>query len=242
MWCYLGHLITCFAFQEFIGAILSSNEILFDGLITWVGSFTSLLANALSNVVRACLCSCVSPTTRTWLFVRPNTFSFRLSSTHFLITLRIHLGIPHPMVAHLSWCQCGCTIDDLGIYLLHCPCKSEHITTHDNFVIITLDNGTQIQKEVSHLFPHHTWKQMDIVITRWFLDLGRCCHYKFDSYKFGAMCFNNDNTCSNSCDSKQSTILHRANTWRWFHSPWHRHMVVSIFILIPFWLLVYMPL
>jgi hypothetical protein len=29
-----------------------------------------------------------------------------------------------------------------------------------------LDSGTHIQKEVSHIFPHHTRRQMDIVITR----------------------------------------------------------------------------
>ncbi len=54
----------------------------------------------------------------------------------------------------------------MGIYLLHYPCKSEHITSHDNFATITLDSGTHIQNEVSHLFPHHTRKRMDIVITR----------------------------------------------------------------------------
>ncbi len=164
-----GHLITCFAFQEFSGAILTSNEVLFDGPITWVGSFTLFLVNAHSNVMWIRLCSCASPTIGAWLLVYPNILSFHLSSTHFLITLRIHISIPHPMVAHLSWCQCGHTIDDLGIYLLHCPCKSKRITTHDmlrnTIATITLDSGTHVQKEVSHLFPHHTWRRMDIVIT-----------------------------------------------------------------------------
>jgi hypothetical protein len=37
------------------------------------------------------------------------------------------------MVSHFSQCQCSHTIDDLGIHLLHCPCKSERIIAHDMF-------------------------------------------------------------------------------------------------------------
>jgi hypothetical protein len=29
-----------------------------------------------------------------------------------------------------------------------------------------LESGTRVQKNVSHLFPHHTQKQVDIVITK----------------------------------------------------------------------------
>jgi hypothetical protein len=42
--------------------------------------------------------------------------------------------------------------------------------THDmlqNIIAVILSkNGTHVQKEISHLFPHHTWRQMDIIITR----------------------------------------------------------------------------
>ncbi len=165
-----GCSITCLAFQKFNGAILFLNEILFDGPITWVGSFILLVTNIPLNIMRTCLCSCASPTTGTWLLICPSTPSFCLSSTYLLIMLRIHSNIPHPMATHLSWCQCGHTIDDLSIYLLRCPCKSEHITTHDTLqdtiATITLESGTHVQKKVSHPFPHHTWKWMDIVITR----------------------------------------------------------------------------
>ncbi len=97
------------------------------------------------------------PTTRAYLLVFPNTPSFCLSSTHFLTTFRIHLGIPHLMVAHLSWCQCGHIINDLGIHLLHCPCENEHIAAHDTLrntiAIIVLENGTHIQKRFPTFFP-----------------------------------------------------------------------------------------
>jgi hypothetical protein len=64
--------------------------------------FTSLLANAPSNVVRAHLYSYVGLIARAWLLARLSTLSFHLSSTHFLIALRIHFNIPHPIVSHFS--------------------------------------------------------------------------------------------------------------------------------------------
>jgi len=77
------------------------------------------------------LCLRVGLGANVWLLARPTTPAFCLSSTHFLITLRTHLGLPHPMVAHLSWCQCGHTIDNLDIHLFWCPCMNECISTHD---------------------------------------------------------------------------------------------------------------
>jgi hypothetical protein len=87
------------------------------------------------------------------------------------MTLHTHLGLPHLRVAHISQCKCGHTIDDLGTHLLWCPYKSECMTPHDTFqnivATIALENGTHIQKEVPQLFPHHTQRQMDILITRY---------------------------------------------------------------------------
>jgi hypothetical protein len=54
--------------------------------------------------------------------------------------------------------------------LLRCSCENERITTHDTFqnivVVIALENGAHVQREVSHLFLHHTQRQMDIVIIK----------------------------------------------------------------------------
>ncbi len=78
--------------------------------------------------------------------------------------------IPHPIVAHISWCECVHTIDDLGLHLLCCPCGNERILAHDTLwdinATITSKNGTHIQREVFHLFPHHTWRWVDLVITK----------------------------------------------------------------------------
>jgi hypothetical protein len=64
------------------------------------------------------------------------------------------------MMAHLSQCQCGHTIDDLGTHLLWCPYRSEHTIAHntlwDVIAIIALESEAHVQKEVSHLFSHHT--------------------------------------------------------------------------------------
>jgi hypothetical protein len=64
--------------------------------------FTLLLTNVPLDVVRACLHSCTSLTIGAWLLAHPNTLSFHLAFAHFLITLYIHLGIPHAIIVHLS--------------------------------------------------------------------------------------------------------------------------------------------
>ncbi len=62
---------------------------------------------------------------------------------------------------------------------------------------------------------------------RRFLNLGRCCHYWFNSYRFGATCFDDDNPCNNNCCSKQKLFLHKTNAKKWFHSPYHRDLWLS---------------
>jgi len=71
---------------------------------------------------------------------------------------------------------------------------------------------------------------------RWFSNLGKHRHCQFDSYRFGATCFDDDNTCNNDCCLKQNTILHRANAKRWFHYPCHRKLWLSMF---SFWFIFY---
>ncbi len=106
----------------------------------------------------------------TWLVTRPTTPTFHLSSAHFLIELNTRLGLPHPTMAHLSWCYCGHTIDNLGTHLLRCPCGNECTTIHNTFqnivATIALENGTHVQREVSHIFPRHIPRQVDIFITK----------------------------------------------------------------------------
>jgi hypothetical protein len=94
---------TCFAFQKYNSVILSSNAILFDGPITWARIYF---------VYNRCSFECHAPmslllcksSNRAWLLVCLSTLSLCLSSTHFLTTLCISLGIPHPIIPHLSWC------------------------------------------------------------------------------------------------------------------------------------------
>jgi hypothetical protein len=63
-----------------------------------------------------------------------------------------------------------------------------------------------------------------------------CNHYWSNSSRLGVTCFDDDNTCNDSCHSRQSIILHKTNTRRWFHSPCHRdlHLFPS-----SFWFLFY---
>jgi hypothetical protein len=133
--------------------------------------FTSLQIDVLLNVVWTHLHSNIGPTIGAWLLVFPSTPSFHLSCTHFFTTLYIHLSIPYPTIPHVLQCQCGHTIDDLNIHLLRFLCGNEHIIAHDTFwhivATITSESKTQIQRKVSHLFPCHTHRRMDIVITRY---------------------------------------------------------------------------
>jgi len=120
--------------------------------------------------MQAHLHSCVGLGVGVWLLIRLTTPTFHLSSVHFFITLHIHLGLPHPTIAHFSQFQCAHTIDNLYTHLLQCPCGSEHIATHytlqDIIATIVLGSGAHVQREVSHLFFHNTQRQMDIFITR----------------------------------------------------------------------------
>jgi hypothetical protein len=113
---------------------------------------------------------CANPRANAWLLIHPTTPTFCLSPTHFLISLHIHIGLPHPTMVHLLHCRCGHAIDDLGTHLLWCSYGSEHTTTHntlqDVIATIALESGAHAQKEVFHLFPHHTQWQIDILITK----------------------------------------------------------------------------
>jgi len=118
--------------------------------------FASFLINFPSDIMRTCLHLCASLRAGVWLLIHPTTPTFHLSPTHFLTSLHTHFGLPHPTMAHLSWCQCGHTINNLGTHLLQCPygneCTTTHNTLRDVIATIALENGTHVQKEVSH-FP-----------------------------------------------------------------------------------------
>jgi len=112
----------------------------FDGLFTWAWVCHTFSLCSL-DTTRTCFWSCASLATNVWLIVRPITLTFCLSSTHYFITIHIHLGLLQLIVAHFS--QYGHTIDDLSIHLLWCPCGSEHIATHNilQYTITTICFG-----------------------------------------------------------------------------------------------------
>jgi len=126
------------------GIIRSSLKGFFNRLPTW-------------GICQNCnICSFRCHTNMFLIFCRSNhkcliiNPSYHLSSVHFLIMLHTHLSLSHPIVAHLSHCQCGHTIDDLGIHLLLCPCGNECIKTHDiiqdTINTIALEGEAHVQK------------------------------------------------------------------------------------------------
>jgi hypothetical protein len=86
---------------------------------------TSLLVDVPLDVVRTHFRYCASPAARAWLLACSSTPSFCLFSAQFLMTLRIRLDIPHPIVPHFSQCQCGHMINDLPLKTRHDPTQSE---------------------------------------------------------------------------------------------------------------------
>jgi hypothetical protein len=66
--------------------------------------FTSLLVDALLDVVQTHFHSYAGLVAWVWLLACLSTPSFHLSSTHFLTPFHICSGIPHPIVSHLSQC------------------------------------------------------------------------------------------------------------------------------------------
>jgi hypothetical protein len=169
--------------------------------------FTLIPTNAPLDVVQPHLRSYASPPTRTWLLIHFNTPSFHLSFAHFFIALCIRFDIPHPIVAHLSRCQCGHTIDDLGIHLLHYSCGSECIIAwcyiskyHCNYHIKKWSPRTE--KGFSPFSSPHLKTIGYCHHKRHFSNhCGRCC-YRYDLFRFGVACFDDDSACNNNCRSR----------------------------------------
>jgi hypothetical protein len=114
-----GRPITCLTFRKFSSVILSSNAVFFNGPSTRAGIYFAL--DVPLDVMRAHIRSCVGPAIEAWLLAHPNILSFCLPSTLFFMAFHICFGIPHPIVPHLSWCQCGYIIDDLLFKTRHDP-------------------------------------------------------------------------------------------------------------------------
>jgi hypothetical protein len=84
--------------------------------------------------------------------------------------------------------------------------------------------------------PSHTKTSGYCHHYRQFWNHGECFHYWSNLYRFGVACFDDNNTCNNNYCLRQSRILHRTNTKKWFHSPCHKDLWLSPF---SFWFLVH---
>jgi hypothetical protein len=89
------------------------------------------------------------------------------------------------------------------VSICYVACAIMNIVTHDmlqdTFVAITLESGTYIKKEVYHLFPCHTRRQVDIVITR-------------DSFQTLAVVVIADLTCPNLVQCASTMTTHASTT------------------------------
>jgi hypothetical protein len=95
-----------------------------------------------------------------WLLIHPITPTFHLSLTHFLTTLRTHLGLPHPIIAHLFY-----GVNVVIPLVIYVPiCFSALARVHKQqpmihfgilFATVVLESETHVQREVFHLFLRH---------------------------------------------------------------------------------------
>jgi len=113
--------------------------------------------------------------------------------------------------------------------MLHCPRENEHITVDDTLrnTIATIAWNSRTKKGFPPFLPPYTKMNGYCHHQKRFSNLGECCHYWSNLYKLGTMYFDDNNTCNNSCRSKQNTILHKVNAKRWFHSPCHNDLWLS---------------
>ncbi len=202
--------------------------------------FVSLLVEVPFNIMRTHFRSCAGPRVSIWLLVCLTTPTFCLFAAHFLITLHTHFGLPHPMVAHLSRCQCDHTINNLGIHLLWCFCHSEctiaHNTLQDIITTIVLESGTCSEGGLPPFsLPHSTMNGYPFHQI-WLPNFDGCCHCWFDSHKYGVMNIDNNNTCNDDGYLGEDTIIRHASTRWWFHSSCYSNVCVFSF---SFWFIFY---
>jgi len=115
--CYPKLSTFIYTLWKFTGSILSLVVSFFGKSLKWA-KICQLLVNVPLDIMWAYFRSCASPRVGAWLLIYSTTSTFHLSSIHFLITLHTCLSLPHSIVAHLSQCKCGHTIDNLSTYLL----------------------------------------------------------------------------------------------------------------------------
>ncbi len=142
-----GCLLSSPTFWKLSGLIFSSVASFFGKLFTWTKFCFTFNKCSFTYHANTFLLTCGSKG-KCLVINSSYTPTFRLFSTYFLTTLQTYLSLPHSMVAHLSQCKRGHTIDDLSTHLLQCPYKNEHTIAHNTFwdiiMAIVLESRTHV--------------------------------------------------------------------------------------------------
>jgi hypothetical protein len=107
-----------------------------------------------------------------------------------------------------------------------------HDTFWDIVTTIVFESGTHVQREVSHLFPHHSSRWMNIFITKdnfglWWTSWLLIWLTQYDTMNID----DNINTCNNDGCLIKYTIICWTNIKWWFHSPCYWNIWVFSFSL-----------
>jgi hypothetical protein len=172
--------------------------------------------------MRTHLRSCAGPKASTWLLIRPTTPAFHLSLVHFLTTLRTRLGLPHLIIAHLSWCQCGHTINKYRYPFVLVPLREWTYNNPQHTLgyycsYYSRKWSTCLRGILPFPFSHSiTNGYLSIEMTSHF---DGCCYCWCNSHIYGAVNIDNNNTCNTDGYSREYMIIRQASTRQWFHFP-----------------------
>jgi hypothetical protein len=147
---------------------------------------------------------------RIWLLTCFNTFSFCLSSTHFLYLHLIFISLYHILSLHIFHnisVVISLMILVSNYYVAHVKVSTLKPMISFKILLQLLCRKVELmyKERLSTFSPPYT--KMNEYCDHWkqFSNLGGHCHCWSDSYRFGATCFDNDITCNNSCHSRQGS-------------------------------------
>ncbi|CAM6114091.1 unnamed protein product [Calypogeia fissa] len=130
-------------------------------------SLASMLSEAPSDAVQACLLSYAGTGSSAWLSANPEWAPFRMSSFIFTTSLRVRLGHPHPGLLGQPSYVCGHTLDPMGTHILRCSHGSEWTATHDDLCNVLAAMARDTSYHVSTEHTHVLLAVDDIPDQRW---------------------------------------------------------------------------
>jgi len=165
-------------------------------------TFSSMFSDSTSKAHGARILSCSGLGVGAWFTTSLVFLAFRWFFLIFCTALHMQLGLPHPLIAGISWCVYTHPIDPIGIHFLRCAQGNECTITrdaiHDTFVIIGRTfNHIQLLLLMSRLCAYQIWHS----------HFSWCCHCRPNENGFIFSILHNSRICCLWCSSNQGKDL-----------------------------------